>query len=111
VGRGRDLKNLSLHSTVASEKNSGACPTVHRLVELTITTCDRSQQSLAGIIVSKLRVQASLQDTKSHSDLHKYLILNLYNDESICAYRRFGRAGCLRFQGLKQASPRRPFSP
>jgi hypothetical protein len=53
----------------------------------------------------------SLHDTKSHSGLHEDSSLNLYNDESICAYRRFERAGCLRFQGLKKSSPLRLFSP
>ena len=35
------LKNLPRHSPVTSEENSSACPTVHRLVELAIPTCDQ----------------------------------------------------------------------
>ena len=64
------LKYPPRHSPVEPEENSSACPTVHRLVELTIPTCDQVTTKFTCCNCSETKSTSVLQDTKSHTGLH-----------------------------------------
>jgi len=65
------LKYPPRHSPVAAEENSSACPTVHRLVELTIPMRDQVTTKFSCCNCFETKSTSVLQDTKSHTGLHE----------------------------------------